>query len=766
MKLRTICVLLIIHLEFIYSSSEAQIVAWNLTSATTTATTSNSNITTSAISVVPSSTISYQSNPGDIYCGSWSTSATFSTSGKYWEFSITPNYGYEIAISSITFKAGRTSAGPQKIQVQYSLDGFATGGITALGETTNANTSSLDLFTLTAIPPTTSQQITFRIWGYGASGTGNFRLNNIVINGNVNSTSGPGSGIGQVSLIPTILKFNQPSMIRFVIQAAGDTINGLQIIKPATLNWDTNSVSLSPDSLDADFIGDTILLSNITLVGQDSITVSIDNVDAIDTTSTVSILVQTHKGSGIFGPISTLPQLLVYGSPRPMSQIKEKQPDGTYTLSGKRVIVQGIVTAANEFGGPSYLQDETAGIAVYDSSVSKNVTIGDEVVLFGIVTSYRGMFELQPCSIIEKKSEGNLFDTLTVNIGDIKNQNQKGIEPYECQLIRVNNINTVMTLNGSPATLWAVSGSGTNYDLLSGSDTLEIRIDAEVNLANKGVPTSNFDVVGVLGQFDSFYQILPRSDEDIIIVGAGPRIIYDIPYETHLTSTSVTFNFASDAPGTTIVNYGLTSFYDSTFVDTAKVVNHSVTINGLNPATIYNVRLGSTNLSGTTYTSNFLVSTASQTSTGVINVYFNKPVNTALAFNENAQTVNIKDKIIERINAAKYSIDVALYSLSSSVGTSIASALTSAKNRGVKVRVIGEADNSSGSGWGIFPAQGIPNIFDTYDAANAGSGYMHNKFFVIDNRSAVSDTDDWIITGSWNATDSGNEDDAQNIIEI
>jgi phosphatidylserine/phosphatidylglycerophosphate/cardiolipin synthase-like enzyme len=43
---------------------------------------------------------------------------------------------------------------------------------------------------------------------------------------------------------------------------------------------------------------------------------------------------------------------------------------------------------------------------------------------------------------------------------------------------------------------------------------------------------------------------------------------------------------------------------------------------------------------------------------------------------------------------------------------------------------------------------------------------MHNKFVVIDNQDTTSDTDDWLWTGSWNATESGNNNDAQNIIEI
>ncbi len=43
---------------------------------------------------------------------------------------------------------------------------------------------------------------------------------------------------------------------------------------------------------------------------------------------------------------------------------------------------------------------------------------------------------------------------------------------------------------------------------------------------------------------------------------------------------------------------------------------------------------------------------------------------------------------------------------------------------------------------------------------------MHNKFAVFDYRDTSSFTDDWVWSGSWNATDPGNNNDAQNAIVI
>jgi phosphatidylserine/phosphatidylglycerophosphate/cardiolipin synthase-like enzyme len=84
--------------------------------------------------------------------------------------------------------------------------------------------------------------------------------------------------------------------------------------------------------------------------------------------------------------------------------------------------------------------------------------------------------------------------------------------------------------------------------------------------------------------------------------------------------------------------------------------------------------------------------------------------------------------------------------------------------------LITENDNLGESGTKTYlsnlVANGIPYITDTFDPVNAGNGLMHNKFAIFDFRDTSSFTDDWVWTGSWNATDPGNNDDAQNSIEI
>lgn len=181
--MKRILLLLIFSVLTIFSSV-GQIAAWNYSSTTTVfnATTLDPNATATEIKIIPTTVISYQASPSSIAGASWSTNATFVASGKFFEFSVSPKFNYKLSITGFSFEAGRTTAGPQKIEVQYSLDGFATSGV-SLGTFDNANTSTLSPFIASSFTFSTESTVTFRLWGFAASSTGNFRLNNVVISG-------------------------------------------------------------------------------------------------------------------------------------------------------------------------------------------------------------------------------------------------------------------------------------------------------------------------------------------------------------------------------------------------------------------------------------------------------------------------------------------------------------------------------------------------------------------------------------------------------
>ncbi|MFA3782795.1 phospholipase D-like domain-containing protein [Melioribacteraceae bacterium 4301-Me] len=569
----------------------------------------------------------------------------------------------------------------------------------------------------------------------------------------------------KVSVFPAILEFNMPAKLTFIVKSTADTIRALKLIKPELFKWNSSLITTENKSAFVSSYKDTTFFMNFTLTANDSIIINIPNVTAVDSTDEFTVPFLSSTDGITFTPAKINPKILVCGSPKKISEIKIKNENGAHLYLGKWVVTEGVVTVANEFGGPSYLQDDNSGLAVYDSSITNNVKRGDKIIVVGKVSPFYNLFELNPATILKISERNIVYDTLTLSISQIKSQRQSTIEPYEARIVRINGIEKVMTTNNTSATIWSAAGSGTNYNLLSGNDTIEARINSKTNIVNRHIPFGKFDIIGVLSQFKDSYQLIPRSYEDIIESETAPKIISTIPYESNITASSITFCYKTDIPGTTIIKYGKTNKYETIISDTNKVTQHSLSINGLEPSTIYHVQLCSSINSDTTCTPDYITETSSLTSSGTINVYFNYNVDKSVSTGEDAQQVNIAEQFLRRINSTQHSIDIALYSLSGNVGSSIVNALKGAKNRGVKIRVIGEYDNRNTSSWNSLINSGIPVIFDNFDQTNNGAGLMHNKFAVFDNRDSL-DTNDWVWTGSWNATDSGNNNDAQNVIEI
>jgi phosphatidylserine/phosphatidylglycerophosphate/cardiolipin synthase-like enzyme len=127
-------------------------------------------------------------------------------------------------------------------------------------------------------------------------------------------------------------------------------------------------------------------------------------------------------------------------------------------------------------------------------------------------------------------------------------------------------------------------------------------------------------------------------------------------------------------------------------------------------------------------------------------VYFTDPTNP----NADQETGGIDVPLIEAIDAATLSVDVAIYSLSL---PSIGDALIRAHQRGVTVRMVMESENMDNDVVRAVQAAGIPLRGD-----ENSSGLMHDKFTVIDHAEV------W--TGSTNYTASGVYHDNNNMIRV
>src|SRR5574338_1342144 len=574
-------------------------------------------------------------------------------------------------------------------------------------------------------------------------------------------------GSGSVTMTPQIVSGDSIITLSFnYVREPAYNINTLRIIFPQGFTWAQNvsQVSINNFTASTTVSGDTILFSDIVFL-QDSVNIIISDITTPYYTGRYKIIFQSGLNSEL-GDVSPLPVLTVFGASIPITQAKENNSNGIGIHLGDLVTIIGVVTVSDQFGSPSYVQDNSGGISIFGSSFSNAVHIGDEVQVSGIITQFNGLNQLESPILHSIISTGNNIEPLLVTPAVLSNDGAGGIENYEGRLVRVNGV-LVKDLNGNTVSNWAYQ----NYMLTgsNASDTVQVRIDNNTLLIGMVAPAGRFDMVGVLSQYKTSvpyiggYQLMPRLPEDII--ADGP-IIEKFPEESELTANSITLDWTTINQGTSRIRYGLTTDYELGVIepDNDLRTDHSVTVSGLNTATIYNLQAFSVANSDTSFSGNIISSTTSAfPTTGEIKVYFNKNVNTSVSSGVNANgNADFTSIVIQKINNAKRSIDVALYSLSGTPGASIATALVNAKNRGVKVRVIGEYDNRTTAPWNTLISNGIPYINDTY-GINDGSGLHHNKFFIIDYRGGAPDSI-WVISGSWNPTDPGTYDDTQNLI--
>lgn len=574
-------------------------------------------------------------------------------------------------------------------------------------------------------------------------------------------------GPGTATVSPPLAGGSTPAAITVCIRGEiGSTIRCAAVVVPSGWTWSgapSDVTATGPGTPVVSSTGDTIRVSGISVEPADSLVLSV-TLTPKDTTASTAIPVLTGTTGDSLFLIRQFPTVFVYGLPLPVAVAKENDGNGVPLRNNQWVTVRGVVTVANEFGSPSYLQDNTGGIGVYGPAFSSGLVQGDELIVSGIMQPFNGLAEIVSPVLDRVVSQGNSVVPALVTAAQITGDGAGGVEQFEGMLVRLNGA----TVGG--AGTWA---SGSNYELTDASGTTQLRVDNNTDLVGAVIPGSAFDVMGVVGQYVTAspyiggYQLMPRSSADIF--ASGP-IFASEPRETLITPTGLTVLWRTLNAGTTELRYGVTPALELGFVgDSVLQTEHHLTLTGLMPATVYYLRAVSRVGTDSSTAATLVVSTASPAAaTGAINVYFNKSVNTAVAWQQPASgNQDLVARVLLRISAARRSIDAALYSLSGTPGpgTDVANGLIAAKNRGVNVRVICEADNRNTSPFNALAAAGIPLITDSFDPVNAGAGLMHNKFFVFDGREGAPESV-WVWTGSWNPTDPGTNADYQNAIEI
>ena len=419
---------------------------------------------------------------------------------------------------------------------------------------------------------------------------------------------------------------------------------------------------------------------------------------------------------------------------------------------GQIVTVVGVVTSDSSLGSVRYLQDATAGIAIYPganwNSWAATPQIGDSLSVTGEISEYNGLLEVGPnIDAVEFLGAGTLPEPLEITPA------QMG-ENLEGQLVRINGV--TFPLAGT-----FITGNST-YDFTASGESGIIYVRNEQTsdgLVGEELTGCEVDMLGIVSQF-SFtgaggYQLLPRGTADLI--PSSPLCFTSSVLQSDLASTSFTLEWTTDLACDGTVEYGLTE--DLGLTASAAIgdtTSHFVNLGGLEPGTIYYARAVSTLEDGSSAVSTIRPYATVSESSGDIHVYFNGPVDHSVATEELALSLgtDMNDTVAAWIMSAQHTLDVAAYNLNDQT---VEDAINAAAANGVQIRWIYEGQNAN---IGLSSLDGSVVTHPRTDGEGSG---MHNKFIIGDADYAESA---FVLTGSTNLTTGQLVSDLNNVIVL
>ncbi len=202
------------------------------------------------------------------------------------------------------------------------------------------------------------------------------------------------------------------------------------------------------------------------------------------------------------------------------------------------VVLRAVLTASDQFGGPAYLQDSTAGIALFDPIIHGDgaFNIGDELLISASISEFSNQIQLSNVDTVILLDTGVFVTPQVVTLDQLIN--------FEGQLVTINDVSFDI---GS-----GILFPNTNYDISDSTATQEVRIDGNTNLVGRNRPDGPTSITGVVGRFQTFVQILPRFIPDLpestpFVPGGS-----DIPFDQTLDVATWNMEFF----GTTISGFG------------------------------------------------------------------------------------------------------------------------------------------------------------------------------------------------------------------
>jgi phosphatidylserine/phosphatidylglycerophosphate/cardiolipin synthase-like enzyme len=417
---------------------------------------------------------------------------------------------------------------------------------------------------------------------------------------------------------------------------------------------------------------------------------------------------------------------------------------------GTTVTISGITLNGSEMGIIRYIQDETAGIAIY-SSLLEDIERGDKIMVTGVLKNYNNLLEIDPVTAITIMSSNNNLPSPSVLLPS------QLTEEYESEVIEIQDVvfsNSGSTFAGNSSYIFSTNGESASIYVKAGSD-----------LEGQLIPSGELKLIGICSQYsyndpETGYQMLLRDMEDI---QNNSSIFLTSPVNVDLfTSSKIQYSWSTNIEGNSFLQYGNTQDLElaTTFVANNSSF-HQISLTTLQPSELIYARAFVTDGIDTAY-SPIIAQTSISLSSGTMKVYFNTETEDTASSEDLAITLDqaIDDTLIQYINRAELSIDLAIYNINNTGLSNITEALNNAFSRGLDIRIVHDGSTAC---LGLETLnESIPTIAspitDEY-------GIMHNKFIIID-AEAENPNQPIVWTGSTNLTNDNVNLDANNVIII
>ena len=382
---------------------------------------------------------------------------------------------------------------------------------------------------------------------------------------------------------------------------------------------------------------------------------------------------------------------------------------------GQTLTVEGIIISDDNLGSIRYMQDETAGIAVYPgedwSAFGFTPQPGDVVSITGTLTEYNGLLEIVDLSVVTILGTAAVPDPVDITPGQLT-------EDIEGQLVRIQDVS--FGVEGG------AFGSNQTVEFEAFGETGVLYISHYNSLAGEPIPGCEVNLIGVASQY-SFdgsggYQLLPRGVDDIAM--SGSLCLTTSVSQSVISTSGFALSWSTNAPCNSVVEYGLTEALGNTAAAGCGATSHLAYLPNLQAGSIYYARGVCSLPSGEILTTATRPYATVSESSGAVHTLFNGDV---MAYDTTGAFVvspgnDLVDSIVTWINQAQHTLDVAAYNFDD---PQVAEAINQAEANGVDIRWCYEGSSAN---------LGLPLLDSSIPLLGRtdGMGLMLNTFIIAD----------------------------------